>query len=185
VKVTLSIDPSLIPEGMTATDVQTYYFDELDEWIVLPLRRRRRPGGEAWTWRGQHHDRAVVQPEGTDRGQQAHLRRRDSPANQAAAAPTTTLVSSTSTTSTTTTTTTKIRPERYYYRSDRLGSTSWVTDQNGRVDEHIDYFPDGVWRGQNGRLPPEAHDGDREHEGSEPDRGLGADRKLEWSEWPP
>jgi RHS repeat-associated protein len=42
---------------------------------------------------------------------------------------------------------TKVRPETYYYHSDHLGSTSWVTDQNGRVHEHVDYFPYGeVWR---------------------------------------
>jgi RHS repeat-associated protein len=58
----------------------------------------------------------------------------------------TTLVSATTTTSSTTPTT-KVRPETYYYHSDHLGSTSWVTDQNGRVHEHVDYFPYGaVWR---------------------------------------
>jgi RHS repeat-associated protein len=42
---------------------------------------------------------------------------------------------------------TKVRPETYYYHSDHLGSTSWVTDQNGRVHEHVDYFPYGeIWR---------------------------------------
>ncbi len=41
----------------------------------------------------------------------------------------------------------RIRPETYYYHSDHLGSTSWVTDQNGRVHEHVEYFPYGqVWR---------------------------------------
>ena len=43
--------------------------------------------------------------------------------------------------------TTKIKPATYYYHSDHLGSTSWVTDQNGRVHEHVEYFPYGeVWR---------------------------------------
>ncbi len=42
---------------------------------------------------------------------------------------------------------TKVRPETYYYHSDQLGSTSWVTDQNGRFHEHVEYFPYGeVWR---------------------------------------
>jgi RHS repeat-associated protein len=42
---------------------------------------------------------------------------------------------------------TKVRPATYYYHPDHLGSTSWVTDQNGRVHEHVDYFPYGaVWR---------------------------------------
>jgi hypothetical protein len=41
----------------------------------------------------------------------------------------------------------KVRPETYYYHPDHLGSTSWVTDQNGRVHEHVEYFPYGaVWR---------------------------------------
>ncbi|WP_277957866.1 SpvB/TcaC N-terminal domain-containing protein [Anaeromyxobacter oryzisoli] len=43
--------------------------------------------------------------------------------------------------------TTKVRPATYYYHPDHLGSTSWVTDQNGRVHEHVEYFPFGeVWR---------------------------------------
>ena len=43
--------------------------------------------------------------------------------------------------------TTQIKPATYYYHSDHLGSTSWVTDQNGRVHEHVEYFPYGeVWR---------------------------------------
>ncbi len=42
---------------------------------------------------------------------------------------------------------TRIRPETYYYHSDHLGSTSWMTDQNGRVQEHVEYFPYGqIWR---------------------------------------
>ncbi len=42
---------------------------------------------------------------------------------------------------------TTVRPETYYYHPDHLGSTSWVTDQNGRVHEHVEYFPYGeVWR---------------------------------------
>jgi len=42
---------------------------------------------------------------------------------------------------------TTVRPDTYYYHSDHLGSTSWVTDQNGRVHEHVEYFPYGeVWR---------------------------------------
>jgi RHS repeat-associated protein len=42
---------------------------------------------------------------------------------------------------------TKVRPETYYYHPDHLGSTSWVTDQNGKVHEHVEYFPYGeVWR---------------------------------------
>jgi hypothetical protein len=28
---------------------------------------------------------------------------------------------------------TKVRPATYYHHSDHLGSTSWVTDQNGKV----------------------------------------------------
>jgi hypothetical protein len=42
---------------------------------------------------------------------------------------------------------TKVRPATYYHHPDHLGSTSWVTDQNGRVHEHVEYFPYGeVWR---------------------------------------
>jgi RHS repeat-associated protein len=42
---------------------------------------------------------------------------------------------------------TKVRPETYFYHPDHLGSTSWVTDQNARVHEHVEYFPYGeVWR---------------------------------------
>jgi RHS repeat-associated protein len=41
----------------------------------------------------------------------------------------------------------KVRPETYYYHPDHLGSTSWVTDQNARVHERVEYFPYGaVWR---------------------------------------
>ncbi len=44
---------------------------------------------------------------------------------------------------------TKVRPATYYYHPDHLGSTSWVTDQNGKVHEHVEYFPYGeVWRDQ-------------------------------------
>ncbi len=40
-----------------------------------------------------------------------------------------------------------VRPETYYYHPDHLGSTSWVTDQNARVHDHLEYFPYGeVWR---------------------------------------
>jgi len=42
-----------------------------------------------------------------------------------------------------------VRPATYYYHPDHLGSTSWVTDQVGRVHEHVEYFPFGeVWRDQ-------------------------------------
>ncbi len=42
---------------------------------------------------------------------------------------------------------TKVRPETYFYHPDHLGSTSWVTDQNARPHEHVEYFPYGaVWR---------------------------------------
>jgi RHS repeat-associated protein len=42
---------------------------------------------------------------------------------------------------------TRVRPATYYYHSDHLGSTSWATDQNARVHEHVEYFPYGsVWR---------------------------------------
>lgn len=41
----------------------------------------------------------------------------------------------------------KVKPATYYYHSDQLGSTGWVTDQNGRVHEHVEYFPYGqLWR---------------------------------------
>ena len=41
----------------------------------------------------------------------------------------------------------QVKPETYYYHPDHLGSTSWVTDQNGRVHEHVEYYPYGeVWR---------------------------------------
>jgi RHS repeat-associated protein len=41
----------------------------------------------------------------------------------------------------------KVRPETYYYHPDHLGSTSWVTDQNARVHERVEYFPYGAaWR---------------------------------------
>jgi len=40
-----------------------------------------------------------------------------------------------------------VKPATYYYHPDHLGSTSWVTDQNGKVHEHAEYFPYGeVWR---------------------------------------
>ncbi|WP_309893694.1 SpvB/TcaC N-terminal domain-containing protein [Archangium sp.] len=43
----------------------------------------------------------------------------------------------------------EVRPATYYYHPDHLGSTSWVTDQVGRVHEHVEYFPFGeVWRDQ-------------------------------------
>jgi RHS repeat-associated protein len=43
----------------------------------------------------------------------------------------------------------KVKPATYYYHAERIGSTSWVTDQHGRVHEHVDYFPYGeVWRDQ-------------------------------------
>ena len=48
---------------------------------------------------------------------------------------------------TTTTTTTGTLPTRdnflYYYHPDHLGSTSHVTDDNGKLYEHIEYFPFG------------------------------------------
>ncbi len=50
-------------------------------------------------------------------------------------------------TTTTTTTTTGTLPTRdnflYYYHPDHLGSTSHVTDDNGKLYEHIEYFPFG------------------------------------------
>jgi RHS repeat-associated protein len=46
---------------------------------------------------------------------------------------------------------TRVRPETYYYHPDHLGSTSWITDQGGRVHEHVEYFPYGeVWREPSG-----------------------------------
>jgi RHS repeat-associated protein len=40
-----------------------------------------------------------------------------------------------------------VRPATYYYHPDHLGSTGWVTDQAGKVHEHVEYFPYGeVWR---------------------------------------
>jgi RHS repeat-associated protein len=41
----------------------------------------------------------------------------------------------------------QIRPATYYYHSDHLGSTEWVTDSNGLVHEHLEYYPYGeIWR---------------------------------------
>jgi RHS repeat-associated protein len=40
-----------------------------------------------------------------------------------------------------------LREETYYYPPDPLGSTSWMTDHEGKVHEHVEYFPYGeVWR---------------------------------------
>jgi RHS repeat-associated protein len=40
-----------------------------------------------------------------------------------------------------------LRSETYYYHPDHLGSTSWMTDHEGRVHEHVEYYPYGeVWR---------------------------------------
>jgi RHS repeat-associated protein len=40
-----------------------------------------------------------------------------------------------------------LREETYYYHPDHLGSTSWMTDHEGKVHEHVEYFPYGeVWR---------------------------------------
>lgn len=59
----------------------------------------------------------------------------------------TTRAEGTATGKATTTSTTMVRPETFYYHADHLGSTSWVTDQNGKVYEHVEYFPFGaVWR---------------------------------------
>nr|WP_228530548.1 MULTISPECIES: toxin TcdB middle/N-terminal domain-containing protein [Myxococcaceae] len=42
-----------------------------------------------------------------------------------------------------------VRPATYYYHPDHLGSTSWITDQLGKVHEHVEYYPFGdVWRDQ-------------------------------------
>jgi len=40
-----------------------------------------------------------------------------------------------------------LREETYYYHPDHLGSTSWMTDHEGKIHEHVEYFPYGeVWR---------------------------------------
>ncbi|MGW0570348.1 SpvB/TcaC N-terminal domain-containing protein [Streptomyces tauricus] len=40
--------------------------------------------------------------------------------------------------------------DQFYYHADHLGSTSFGTDEKGRVAEHLDYFPSGeVWVDEN------------------------------------
>ncbi|MFS8201938.1 SpvB/TcaC N-terminal domain-containing protein [Streptomyces sp. CWNU-52B] len=40
--------------------------------------------------------------------------------------------------------------DQFYYHSDQLGSTSFGTDEKGRVAEHLDYFPSGeIWVDEN------------------------------------
>lgn len=40
-----------------------------------------------------------------------------------------------------------LQPITYYYHPDHLGSTSWLTDQYGEVQERVEYYPYGeVWR---------------------------------------
>jgi RHS repeat-associated protein len=39
------------------------------------------------------------------------------------------------------------RTATYYYHADHLGSTGWMTDETGRVEERVEYYPYGeVWR---------------------------------------
>ncbi len=41
----------------------------------------------------------------------------------------------------------RIRPATFYYHPDHLGSTEWVTDAQGKVHEHVEYYAYGeVWR---------------------------------------
>ncbi|WP_369034861.1 SpvB/TcaC N-terminal domain-containing protein [Streptomyces adonidis] len=40
--------------------------------------------------------------------------------------------------------------DQFYYHGDHLGSTSYGTDEKGRIAEHLDYFPSGeVWVDEN------------------------------------
>ncbi|WP_105970589.1 SpvB/TcaC N-terminal domain-containing protein [Streptomyces geranii] len=40
--------------------------------------------------------------------------------------------------------------DQFYYHADHLGSTSYGTDEKGRISEHLDYFPSGeVWVDEN------------------------------------
>ena len=49
-----------------------------------------------------------------------------------------------------------VKPATYYYHPDHLGSTEWMTDQTGRVHEHVEYFPYGdVWRDAKGDADPQ------------------------------
>ncbi|MHB8874567.1 MAG: RHS repeat domain-containing protein [Myxococcaceae bacterium] len=46
------------------------------------------------------------------------------------------------------------RAETYWYLSDHLGSSSYLTDEKGEVFEHVEYFPYGeVWREDGPRKP--------------------------------
>jgi RHS repeat-associated protein len=41
----------------------------------------------------------------------------------------------------------RVKPATYYYHPDHVGTIAWITDQNARVHEHVEYFPYGeVWR---------------------------------------
>ena len=46
------------------------------------------------------------------------------------------------------------RPRTYYFHADHLGSTNILTDEDGQVHEHLEYFPDGeVWVDRGPRTP--------------------------------
>lgn len=44
------------------------------------------------------------------------------------------------------------KPATWYYHSDSLGSTQWLTDDEGKLHERVEYFPYGeVWRQSSGQ----------------------------------
>lgn len=44
------------------------------------------------------------------------------------------------------------RPATWYYHSDSLGSTQWLTDDEGKLHERVEYYPYGeVWRQSSGQ----------------------------------
>ncbi|MBI3185121.1 MAG: hypothetical protein HYZ28_23540, partial [Myxococcales bacterium] len=47
-----------------------------------------------------------------------------------------------------------VRPQTYYYHPDHLGSSNYLTDEEGEVFEHVEYFPYGeAWREDGPRKP--------------------------------
>jgi RHS repeat-associated protein len=47
-----------------------------------------------------------------------------------------------------------VRPATYYYHPDALGSTQWLTDDEGKLRERVEYYPYGeAWRESRGQGP--------------------------------
>jgi RHS repeat-associated protein len=119
-KIRLSVpyDKTLIPPGLTAQDIKTFYFDEqTGSWKALERVTVDAQAGAIISLTDHFTDMinaTVTVPDHPEALSYNH------PGGQV-----------------------PLKKDQYFYHADHLGSTGYVTDANGDLYQHIEYFPFG------------------------------------------